>query len=160
MIGGRYLLILIAAVAWGQVQQPIPFSHKTHAGTAKLPCKTCHANPDPGDMMTVAAPAKCMQCHSAIKTESPAIQKLAAFAKNNREMKWQRVYQVPGYVRFNHRSHVDAGTACATCHGAVAEREQLAKEVDLSMGACMSCHSQKKVSIDCGFCHDQQPGNQ
>lgn len=120
----------------------------------------CHPNPDPGEMMTIAAASKCMQCHSAIKTDSPAIQKLAAFAKNEREIKWQRVYQIPAYVRFSHRSHTDASVACATCHGPVAEREQLAKEVDLSMGACMACHRMKKVSIDCGFCHDQNPGSQ
>lgn len=161
---GRLSFILFsAAIASGQTAapvQPIPFSHKVHAGTAKLQCKMCHPNPDPGDVMTIAAAPKCMQCHSAIKTDSPAIQKLAAFAKNDREIKWKRVYQIPAYVRFSHRSHTGAGATCADCHGPVAEREQLARETDLSMGACMNCHRLKKVSIDCGFCHDQQPGNQ
>src|SRR5579862_6227053 len=31
--------------------QPIPFSHKVHAGTLKLACGTCHPNPDPGELM-------------------------------------------------------------------------------------------------------------
>src|SRR6266498_824520 len=71
--------------------QPIPFSHKMHVGELSLECKSCHANPDPGEKMGINAPAACMQCHSTISSESPAIQKLAAFAKNHREIRWARV---------------------------------------------------------------------
>jgi hypothetical protein len=146
-------------MAWPQQasapEQPIPFSHKTHAGNLKLQCKMCHPNPDPGESMTIAAPATCMQCHSAIKADSPAIQKLAAFAKNGREIRWVRVYEVPSYVRFSHRTHLTAGAKCADCHGPVETRDVLYKEGDISMGGCMNCHRQKSVSIDCTFCHDQ-----
>ena len=30
-------------------EQPIPFSHKVHAGSLGLACKMCHTNPDPGE---------------------------------------------------------------------------------------------------------------
>ena len=140
-------------------EQPLPFSHKVHAGTLKLQCKMCHSNPDPGEMMTIASPAKCMQCHAAIKADSPAIQKLAAAARNDRDVKWVRVYQIPSYVSFSHRAHVSYGNTCAECHGSVAERDQLYREADISMGGCMNCHRMKKVSIDCTFCHEQQPQN-
>jgi len=142
--------------AGGAPEQPIPFSHQVHAGTLKLQCKMCHPNPDPGEMMTIAGASKCMQCHSTIKTDSPAIQKLAAAAKNERDIKWTRVYQIPAYVSFSHRIHVAAGNACADCHGKVAERSQLFREADISMGGCMNCHRIKKVSIDCTFCHEPQ----
>jgi len=135
--------------------QPLPFSHKTHAGALKLQCKMCHPNPDPGESMTIAAPATCMQCHSAVKKDSPAIQKLAAFAKNGREIRWVRVYEVPSYVSFNHRTHLKANLNCSECHGPVATRDVLAKEGNISMGGCINCHRQKSVSIDCTFCHDQ-----
>ncbi len=137
-------------------EQPIPFSHKTHSGALKLQCGMCHVNPDPGEMMTVVAASKCMQCHSAVKKDSPAIQKLASFAKNEREIRWVRVYEAPSYVRFSHRVHIQASNTCQDCHGKVAEREQLFKEADISMGGCMNCHRVKKVSIDCAFCHEQQ----
>src|SRR5437879_2390892 len=90
-------LIIVSSALWAAEapQQPVPFSHKAHAGTLKMRCKQCHPNPDPGESMTIAALSTCMQCHSAIKTDSPAIQKIAAFAKNDREMKWVRVYQIP-----------------------------------------------------------------
>src|SRR5205823_8842012 len=97
-------------------EQPVPFSHKVHAGTLKMKCKMCHPNPDPGESMTIAAPVTCMQCHSAIKADSPAIQKVAAFAKNERDLKWARVYQIPSYVVFSHRAHLDAGNKCEECH--------------------------------------------
>jgi Cytochrome c7 and related cytochrome c/Class III cytochrome C family len=136
--------------------QPIPFSHKVHAGTLKLQCKMCHPNPDPGETMTIAAASKCMQCHTAIKADSPSIQKLAAFAKNGREMPWARVYQIPDFVHFSHRTHLNSGAQCTDCHGQVAQRDQLFREVNLSMGDCMTCHRAKNASIDCLYCHEQQ----
>lgn len=151
------LVILLGSIARAQTPapvQPIPFSHKTHAGTAKLPCRMCHPNPDPGDSMTIAPASTCMQCHSAIDADHPAIRKLAAYAQSNTPIPWVRVYQIPTYVSFSHRSHLKAGAACLTCHGPVSTRDALFREADISMGACMNCHRLKKVSIDCTFCHD------
>jgi Cytochrome c7 and related cytochrome c/Class III cytochrome C family len=135
-------------------EQPIPFSHKQHAGDLKIQCKMCHPNPPPGELMRIAAVSVCMQCHSAIKTDSPAIQKLAEAAKSGKEIKWARVYEIPSFVSFSHKSHLDGGNKCEECHGQVAQREKLDREGDISMGACMTCHQAKKVSFDCGFCHE------
>jgi hypothetical protein len=135
-------------------EQPLPFSHKNHAGDLKLKCKMCHPSPDPGEMMTVAQPPVCMQCHSAIKTESPHIRKLAEAATAKSEIPWVRVYRIPLYVDFSHRRHLEAGNTCEDCHGKVAEREKLYKESDISMGACMECHRLKKASNRCTLCHD------
>jgi hypothetical protein len=152
-------LVLAAAGALAQdppPEQPIPFSHQVHAGASKIRCNTCHPNPDPGESMTIVAAAKCMQCHSAVKTESPAIQKLASYAKDDRAIKWVRVYSIPSYVNFSHKSHLQAGNTCQECHGPVPTREALFKEGDISMGGCMNCHREKKASIDCTYCHEQQ----
>jgi Cytochrome c7 and related cytochrome c/Class III cytochrome C family len=152
-----FLWLILALAAGAQPsppEQPIPFSHKSHAGALKLKCKMCHLNPDPGEMMLIVAPPVCMQCHAAVKKESPAIQKLAAAAKENRELPWVRVYEIPAYVAFSHRVHTVAGNTCEECHGKVVEREKLYREGDISMGGCMECHRVKKVSIDCGFCHE------
>ena len=135
-------------------KQPIPFSHKVHSGNLQLQCKGCHPNPDPGEMMRIAPPSTCMACHSAIKTDSPAVQKLAAFAKEDREIRWARVYEIPAYVYFSHRAHSESGNTCAECHGQVAEREQLYREGDITMGGCMTCHREKKASLDCSYCHE------
>jgi hypothetical protein len=142
-------IVLAAAEA---PEQPLPFSHKTHAGDLKLQCKMCHPNPNPGETMTIAAPPVCMQCHSAIKTDSPAIQKLAAYAKDGKQVPWVRIYEIPSWVNFSHRSHLQAQNTCDECHGKVVERDRLYREVDLNMGTCMNCHAAKKASIDCGYC--------
>ena len=134
-------------------RQPVEFNHRLHAGAMKLQCKTCHPNPDPGDMMGLPEISTCMQCHSAIPPKNAAMQKLQAFAKQNRDVDWVRVYQIPSYVSFSHRAHLQAGAPCQTCHGAVAERIALSKEKDISMGVCMDCHRAKQASIDCSYCH-------
>jgi hypothetical protein len=114
----------------------------------------CHRSPDPGEMMGFVAPAVCMQCHSTIKADSPAIRKLAAAARENREIRWARVYQIPFYVAFSHRFHAEGGVNCQECHGDVADREALFREGDISMNGCMNCHRAKKISNRCNFCHD------
>ena len=134
--------------------QPVAYSHKVHAGALKLKCAMCHTNPNPGEMMRFPPVATCMQCHTAIKTDSPEIQKVAAAAKENREIKWARVYQIPSYVAFSHRAHLETGNQCSECHASVVVRDQLFKEGDISMGGCMNCHRLKKASIDCAYCHD------
>jgi hypothetical protein len=156
-------LLILTVAAWPQTagntaprgpEQPIPFSHKAHAGDLKLACKTCHPNPEPGDQMTTATVSTCMQCHSSAKTDSPAIQKLAAAAKNNEAIPWIRVYRVPSFVEFSHRAHLAAGGSCEDCHGKVVERERLYRESDLSMAGCLECHRAKNASKDCSFCHE------
>jgi Cytochrome c7 and related cytochrome c/Class III cytochrome C family len=137
-------------------RQPIAFSHKVHAGTVKLPCKACHPNPDPGDEMTIAPASTCMKCHSAIKVDSPEIQKLAGFAKSGSPVPWVRVYEIPSFVTFSHKLHTSKGNTCQECHGEVATRDQLFRETNISMAGCMDCHKAKKASVDCGACHDIQ----
>lgn len=149
-----YLLLLAQQPA--APPQPVAYSHRVHAGTLQLKCSLCHTNPNPGEMMQFPKVATCMTCHAAVKTDSPEIQKLSAAAKEGREINWVRVYQIPGYVNFSHRSHLETGSQCADCHGKVATRDALFKEGDISMGGCMSCHRLKKASIDCTFCHEQR----
>ena len=133
--------------------QPLPYSHKTHVGLG-LKCKECHANPEPGELMTFPATSKCMACHQTVKKDSEAIQRLAEFAKNSKPVPWARVYQVPGFVFFSHRVHTEAGATCEQCHGPVAQRDALWKEADTSMGSCMECHRVHKASNDCSACHE------
>jgi Cytochrome c7 and related cytochrome c/Class III cytochrome C family len=137
-------------------KQPIAFSHKAHAGALKLPCKMCHPNPDPGELMTISPASSCMKCHSAIKTDSPEIQKLSEFAKSGSPIPWVRVYEIPSFVKFSHRVHGEKGNSCQECHGQAATREQLFRETNLTMAGCMDCHQAKKASLDCAVCHELQ----
>lgn len=151
--------VLIAALAQAPKlpgpEQPIPFSHKLHAGAQQLKCATCHKNPDPGERMGLASAAMCMQCHEEVKADSPAIQKLAAYANEKREIKWRRVYEIPSYVFFSHRAHLTAGGACAECHGEVREFERMYPAKEINMASCVNCHQAKGASVDCTYCHEK-----
>jgi hypothetical protein len=136
-------------------KQPIAYSHKQHLALG-LKCKECHVQPDPGDMMTFPASSKCMACHNTIAKDKPEIQKLAAFAKSGEIIPWVRVYKIPEWVDFSHKSHLDAGAKCENCHGAVAQRDAIYKEVETSMAACMDCHRQHNARVECNFCHDER----
>jgi len=152
------ILFIASLVLWSAdpPKQPIAFSHKHHAGSLNLKCETCHVNPAPGEMMTFPAESKCMGCHQVIKKESAEIQRLAKFFTDKKRVPWVRVYQVPSFVFWSHKTHIDAGNTCTECHGDVAALEVMTKLKELSMGSCMDCHRQKKVSNDCTFCHDKE----
>jgi hypothetical protein len=150
-----FLAMAAAVFAAEPPVQPIPYSHKQHIALG-LKCANCHEMPDPGEMMGIPAAAKCMTCHQSVKNDSPAVQKLAGFAARKEPVPWVRVYQIPGYVFFSHKNHLETGASCETCHGKVQERDRLYKETDISMGGCMNCHRANRASLDCTFCHEQR----
>lgn len=151
----RVLLILCLGFVLRGQTQPVPYSHKTHLGLG-LECKNCHKNPDPGELMGLPATSVCMSCHQSVKKESPHIQKLAEAAKAGKPIPWVRVYQIPTFVFFSHKVHLQAGATCETCHGPVRERDVITKEVVHNMGSCMDCHRRNKASNDCTYCHEQR----
>lgn len=136
--------------------QPIAFNHKQHAD-AKMSCNDCHASRGDGTTVTIPQAAKCMTCHASVAADKPEIQRLAAAAKNEETIAWVRVYRVPGFVTFSHKTH--AGSACAECHGPVAERAAIALEKDTHMGTCIACHSAKQAPTGCDTCHAIQSKN-
>src|SRR4051812_47170988 len=57
-------------------EQPIPFSHKLHAGQNKIACIYCHTGVERSKHATVPALNVCMNCHSVVRGDSPWIQKI------------------------------------------------------------------------------------
>ncbi len=133
--------------------QPIPFNHQLHVGTAKLQCNDCHEPNRGGATLAIPQPSKCMLCHAAIATDKPAIKELTEKAKNNELVSWVRIYRVPSFVTFSHKTHTSAGATCVGCHGPVAERTVMAEEKNLHMAGCISCHQQASAPATCDTCH-------
>jgi hypothetical protein len=104
--------------------------------------------------MTFPAASTCMNCHTAVLIERPAIKKLAAYANSKRPIPWVRVYQVLPGVAWTHRKHVGAGVQCETCHGAVGGLEAMSETTAVTaMASCISCHQARSVSAACTVCH-------
>ena len=51
-------------------EQPIKFSHKTHAGLQKIDCQYCHDGARRSKSSVIPAANTCMNCHAAIKVGS------------------------------------------------------------------------------------------
>lgn len=132
--------------------QPVPFSHKKHV-SAGPECKDCHTRAATHDYAGLPKADTCMICHRAVAKDSPHVAKLAELERAGGKIDWIRVYRVPDFVFFSHKNHLAAGEKCETCHGPVATRDVLAKEVSTSMTACMNCHKQREASNDCHYCH-------
>lgn len=150
------VVLWMAAQLAGQAggpEQPIPFSHKKHIANS-LACKDCHINPDPGERMSIPAAEKCMVCHATVKKESAAIQKLAEYQKNKEAIPWKRVYNLPDFVYFSHKTH--SGETCEDCHGPVRELEVTRRVKNTNMAFCMDCHRTKNAANTCTTCHDPQ----
>lgn len=147
-----WIACLWAAEGEKPVVQPIPFSHKQHAG-AGLKCFDCHGGAKENERAGLPAAQKCMLCHASIKADAPAIRKVAEAAKAGEKIAWVRLYKVPDYVFFNHANHLKGGVECVSCHGPVATRDVLAAEVSTKMQGCVTCHRQRQVSTECSLCH-------
>jgi hypothetical protein len=133
--------------------QPIPFSHRKHVQVAKAACADCHVPNRSGAGLTIPQASTCMLCHSAIATDKPDIQRLAAIAKSGDTIPWVRVYEVPSFVQFSHKVHTSAGKTCQDCHGPIGERDVTGKETDISMGGCIACHTKNNAPTTCDTCH-------
>lgn len=128
-------------------KQPIAFSHKIHAGDYEIACQYCHTGVNIGKSANIPSANICMNCHTAVKTESPEIQKIWAAVENNKPIEWVRVHNLPDLAYFNHAQHANVGgIECQTCHGPVEEMEVLRQHSLLTMGWCIDCHRKTDVN--------------
>lgn len=137
-----------------QPDQPIPFSHKLHAGTLKMDCRYCHTTVDKAAFAAIPPVNTCLNCHNAEKdqagqnlttavwTESKKLAPLreAARPADPKTLEWVKVHDLPDYVYFNHSAHVTRGVSCVSCHDRIDKMEKVYQAKELSMSWCLSCH--------------------
>ncbi|MEM1406758.1 MAG: cytochrome c3 family protein [Bacteroidota bacterium] len=128
-------------------KQPIAFSHQLHAGQYEIDCQYCHTGVRKSKSANIPSPNICMNCHSAIKTESPEIQKIYAAIENDKPIEWVRIHNLPDLAYFNHSQHVQVGKLeCENCHGDIKEMEVVQQASLLTMGWCIDCHRKTDVA--------------
>lgn len=141
------------AIASPAPEQPIAFSHAAHVGRRHISCVYCHATVTTTAHATIPSTETCMGCHRVVMVTNPEVQKLAQAYLQQRPIRWIRVTNLPDFVHFTHRRHIKAGVACSSCHGDVASMVRVQKDHALTMGECLACHQQRRVSTDCYTCH-------
>lgn len=134
-------------------RQPILFNHKIHVEKG-VKCLDCHKGAEKKRQAGLPEMKDCMVCHQTIATDNAEIQKMTMLVRDGIKLDWVRVYKTPDFVFFSHKNHVKAGETCETCHGPVATRAVLAKEVSTNMTACMNCHVERQATTECYFCHE------
>jgi class III cytochrome C family protein len=111
---------------------PVTFNHKKHL-LLKLKCSDCHANPDPGETISIPTIAKCKLCHIGPTKLNPEIVPVSP-------------RKLPNWVFWSHRTHLEANLECESCHDSVA--------TITTMGGCVSCHQKNSAPTGCLVCHE------
>jgi hypothetical protein len=134
--------------------QPIPFSHRIHAGVKRINCRFCHPFVERSASAGIPEVGKCLFCHEYIINTHPEIQKIQKYYNANEPIPWTRVFYLPDHVMFRHSPHIRAGLDCTECHGEVATADRL-PAVEFEMGFCIRCHRKNDANMGCWLaCHN------
>jgi hypothetical protein len=127
--------------------QPVPFSHKVHAGQLGLDCRYCHNGVEKSWFSNLPGASTCMNCHNQVLKDDPRLAIVRASATNNTPIPWVQVHKVPDYVYFNHEVHVRRGISCVKCHGRIDQMDEVYHAEPLSMSFCLDCHRNPAANI-------------
>ena len=164
VVGGYLATCIFAAILPSSVNvghapiQPVPYSHKLHAGKLKLDCRYCHNTVEQTAGAAIPATATCGNCHGGnrvkenatlgiIFPDSDALAPIRASLENKMPMHWIKVHDLPDFVFFNHSAHINRGVSCVSCHGRVDKMEVVTQVESLSMKWCLDCHRNPAANI-------------
>ncbi len=144
-----------------EFSQPIEFSHKTHIEKGEIACEFCHIYARRSINSGAPVMASCFGCHRVIagSDEDPqkaienqnAIKKLLEFKPKGESIPWKKIHDVPDFVHFSHKRHIQTGFDCTECHGEIDQHDVLSPQTmvtDLSMGWCVKCHTEGRQTVD------------
>ncbi|MEM6329176.1 MAG: cytochrome c3 family protein [Planctomycetota bacterium] len=156
--GGAYAGAMLGYGTWPSVMntgyapdQPVPFSHKLHAGELKMDCRYCHNTVDKAAHAAVPSNNVCLNCHTGLGPDGAAV-KTAVHAQSLKllnvrmsattgdPVEWERIHDLADYVYFNHSIHVNKGVGCVECHGRIDKMDVVYQDQALSMSWCIECH--------------------
>lgn len=162
-------------------EQPVEFPHYTHVTTLDMQCEYCHQSARKSIHGGVPSTKVCAGCHWQVKKDSEKIQTLMSFGEgcnfvapgmptdDCEPVPWKKVHDLPDFVHFSHKRHVQGGVQCTECHGQVGLQGQtttwtetsedgekvevtgvkhvMVRETTMQMGWCLDCHA-SHPSID------------
>lgn len=141
------------------IEQPIAFDHRHHARDDGIDCVYCHETVESDAFAGIPSTERCMGCHAQVWPDSPELAPLRASWSTGVPLRWKRVNAVPGFVYFHHGVHVQAGIACARCHGDVSNMPRVVRVHRMTMNFCVDCHRERSGGraisrlTTCSACH-------
>ncbi len=127
--------------------QPVPYSHKLHAGQLGLDCYYCHFTVYKAAYAAVPPTETCMNCHARVKTTDPRLEPVRQSYATGQPIPWVHIHFLPDYVYFNHSVHVTAGVSCVSCHGRIDQMIEVHQDKPLNMAFCLGCHRNPAPNI-------------
>ena len=142
---GGWLVVTLMRSSWATkqyefVDQPIQFSHMHHVGGMGLDCRYCHTSVEKSSFAGIPPTKTCMNCHSQVWANAPILEPVRASFRNDTPLNWNRVYDLPNFVYFNHQIHIKQGVGCNVCHGQVDKMPLVYQATSLLMEFCLDCH--------------------
>jgi hypothetical protein len=123
-----------------QPDQPVPFSHRLHAGELGMDCRYCHNTVERAALAAIPPAATCMNCHTTVKPKSAKLALVRESFETGKPIEWVRVHMLPDYAYFDHSVHVATGVGCVECHGRIDQMEKVTQIKPLGMSWCLECH--------------------
>ena len=133
-----------------QPKQPIPFSHKLHAGQMGLDCRYCHSTIESAAYAAIPPNATCMNCHINLDLgpeRQQRVKPLIDSYEGKATLEWVKVHMLPDYAYFDHSVHLNAGVGCTSCHGRVDQMDVVWQVQPLSMLWCLDCHRNPEPNL-------------
>ncbi len=127
--------------------QPVPFSHRIHAGQLGMDCRYCHNTVERAAKAAIPPTQTCFNCHTQIHKHSPNLKPLWESYETGNPMQWVRVHDLPDYAYFSHTAHVTRGVSCVECHGRSDKMDVVYQHETLSMGWCLQCHRDPEARV-------------
>jgi hypothetical protein len=177
-LGGAVFVVTYYFSPWNtQVgyapKQPVPYSHRLHAGELGIDCRYCHANVERAGVAQIPPTQTCMNCHTNVQTKSAKLapvreswcstvsasereksnrcanvdKAVAAALPDDKAVEWVKIHKLADHAYFDHSAHVSAGVGCESCHGRVDQMEVVRQVKPLSMGWCLECHRNPEPNL-------------
>ncbi len=127
--------------------QPVPFSHQHHVGVLGIDCRYCHEGVEHSSFAGLPPSKTCMNCHSQMWVGSDMLEPVRESYRTGRPLHWHRVYNLPGFVYFDHSIHVQKGVGCSSCHGRLDQMPFTFQVPSLLMEWCIDCHREPEKHL-------------
>lgn len=122
------------------LKQPVPFSHDHHTAGLGIDCRYCHTSVEESSFAGIPPTATCMNCHNIMWKREDLLAPVRDSWRTGEALRWNRVYDLPDYVYFDHSIHLKKGMGCEVCHGRVDRQPLIRQAVSLQMKWCLDCH--------------------